>query len=109
MSKYIEIPQKPATVYAVQYTGMENGVPLFNEPAPNWVVGALAKGHLQVIDGGLHCRGKSLDLGSWLVVEDGDIAGDRMRSVLFANFVSLYRPARKKPVARKPRAVKAAA
>jgi hypothetical protein len=108
MSKYIEIPQKPATVYAVQYTGMENGVPLFNEPAPNWVVGALIKGHLQVIDGSLHCRGKSLDLGSWLVVEVGDVAGDRMRSVLFANFVALYRPARKKRTS-KPHAVKAAA
>ena len=109
MSKYRELPAKPRNVHAVQYTGVDKGVPTWNEPAPAWILAAFAKGHLQVIDGGLHCRGKSLDLGSWLVVEDGDVAGDRMRSVLFANFVALYRPARKKPAARKPRAVKAAA
>ena len=101
MSKYIEIPQKPATVYAVQYTGMENGVPLFNEPAPNWIVGALAKGHLQVIDGGLHCRGKSLDLGSWLLVDE-DLNVDGMWSVMAISFIQKYTVARKKAV-RKPK------
>ena len=107
MSKYIEIPQKPAVVRAIQYVGMDGGVPLFNDPVPGWVFGAMAKGHLQVIDGGLHCRGRSMDLGSWIIVDDQDVGGDAMRTVLAADFLALYRPARKKPAARKPRAAKA--
>lgn len=109
MSNYVEIPRKPATVRAIQYVGMENGVPLFNEPAPSWIVGALAKGTLKVVDGGLHCKGMSLDLGSWLLVNENDAVGDGMWSALAADFLAGYRPARKKVVNRKPRALKAAA
>lgn len=97
MSKYVEIPQKPATVSAIQYTGVEDGVPLFNEPVPNWIVGALAKGTLTVIDEELHLYGEALHLGSWLVMAEGS----SLQSFSFATFVSLYRPARKKPVSKK--------
>jgi len=103
MSKYVEIPQKPATVHAIQYIGMENGVPLFNEPAPNWIIGAWAKGELSVVDGGLHCCGRSMDLGSWLVVYENPDRIGQIHEVLNEKFLEWYRPARK------PRAVKAAA
>jgi hypothetical protein len=107
MSKYRELPAKPRNVHAVQYTGVDKGVPTWNEPAPAWVLAAFAKGHLQVIDGGLHCRGKSLDLGSWLLVDE-DLNVDGIWSVMAISFIQKYTVARKKAV-RKPRVVKAAA
>lgn len=101
MSKYVEIPQKPAVIQAIQYIGVEDGVPLFNEPVPNWVVGALARGALTVIDEELHLYGEALDLGSWIVEgEDGVL-----RSFMFDFFVSRYRPARKKPASKKSKDV----
>lgn len=107
MAKYRELPQKPRNVHAIQYTGMENGVPMWNEDAPSWVLAAFAKGRLAVVDGGLHCQGRSMDLGSWLLVEE-DLNVDGLWTVLAGSFLGQYTLARKKAV-RKPRAVKAAA
>ena len=107
MAKYRELPAKPKNVHAIQYTGMDKGVPTWNEPAPAWILAAFAKGRVAVVDGGLYCQGKSLDLGSWLLVEE-DLNVDHMWSVMAVTFIQQYTVARKKAV-RKPRAVKAAA
>ena len=107
MAKYRELPKKPANVHAIQYTGMENGVPIWNEVPPSWVLSAFAKGRVAVVDGGLHCQSRSMDLGSWLVVDE-DMNVDGIRSVMATSFLQQYTAARKK-VVRKPRAVKAAA
>lgn len=101
MSKYVEIPQKPAIVQAIQYTGVEDGAPLFNEPVPNWIVGALARGSLTVIDEELNLYGETLDLGSWLVVGDGTV----IRHFSPTSFAAMYRPARKKSVSKKSKEV----
>jgi len=97
MSKYVEIPQKPAIIQAIQYIGVEDGVPLFNEAVPNWIVGALAKGSLTVIEEELHLYGQTTHLGSWLVMEESGV----VRNFSFEDFVSRYRPVRKKPVSKK--------
>lgn len=95
MAKYRELPTKPRNVHAIQYTGVENGVPMWNEVPPSWVLSAFAKGRVAVIDGGLHCQGKSMDLGSWLVVDE-DMNVDGIRTVLAVPFLQQYTVARKK-------------
>ena len=101
MSKYVEIPQKPAIVQAIQYIGVEDGVPLFNEPVPNWIIGALARDSLTVIDEELNLYGETLDPGSWLVM-GGTVV---LWNFSFEAFISRYRPARKKPVSKKSKEV----
>jgi len=97
MAKYRELPKKPANVHAIQYTGMENGVPMWNESPAPWVLSAFAKGKVAVVDGGLHCQGQSMDLGSWLLVDE-DMNVDSIRSVLAVPFLQQYTVARKKRV-----------
>lgn len=97
MSKYVEIPKKPAIIQAIQYIGVEDGVPLFNEPVPNWIIGALAKGILYITEEELHLYAEPLHLGSWLIMEQGG----SIQGLSFEAFVSQYRPVRKKPVSKK--------
>ena len=109
MAKYVELPKKPAKVNAVQFVGMENGLPLWGEAAPSWILEGFVKGTLSVVDGNLFVDGKSADLGSWLVVDtQGPTSSDGMWTMSDSSFTARYRPARKKAV-RKPRALKEAA
>jgi hypothetical protein len=101
MSKYVEIPQKPAVIQAIQYIGVEDGVPLFNEPVPNWIVGALAKDNLKLIGEEMYLYGDIVSIGSWIVEENDGL----LRSFMFDFFVSRYRPARKKPATKKSKDV----
>ena len=105
MAKYRELPVQPKTVHAIQYVGMENGVPMWNEEPALWVLAGFAKGRLAVLDGGLYCQGKSMDLGSWVLIDE-DLNVDSIRSVLGAIFLGSYTVARRKPGPRKPRTPK---
>lgn len=101
MAKYRELPAKPRNVHAIQYTGMENGVPTWNEPAPAWILAAFAKGRLAVVDGVLYCQRVNVAHGSWLVV-DADMNVDGLSDKSATEFLSSYTIARKKAV-RKPK------
>jgi hypothetical protein len=105
MAKYRELPRQPKTVHAIQYVGMENGVPLWNEEPTAWVLAAFAKGRLAVRDGGLYCQGKSMDLGSWLLIDESARVDD-IWWLSGPEFLSSYTVARKKPGPRKPRTPK---
>lgn len=114
MTKYREAPTKPRVVHAVQFMGVENGAPTFNEPAPSWLLAAMLRGRLAYVSGELLYEDEKVPVGSWFVIDEGEVssasnfAGDAVRVVHGPQFLGTFLPIRRKPV-RKPKAVKAAA
>lgn len=106
MSKYRELPQKPRSVYAIQYLGLKDGVPTFNEPAPHWVMAALAKGRMAVAEGVLFVQSLPTDMGQWILIEE-DMNVDGIWTNSDVGFHGKYVLARKKSV-RKPSAAEKA-
>lgn len=99
MAKFLEVPQKPATVEAVQFTGIEDQVPMFNEVMPKWLFSAFLGGELSQNDNGtLDLHGRAVVPGSWIIHHGGGV----LSSCNGVDFAALYRAARKKPV-RKPK------
>lgn len=109
MAKYVELPRKPREIVAVRYKGLVDGVPSFDEATPSWVVGALAQGTLALRGEELLIGEVLVGAGDWLLTEPDDVRGDGMYRLTNGDFVANWRPKRKKPVARKPRAMKVAA
>lgn len=97
MAKYRELPRQPKNVHAIQYTGMESGIPTWNEVPPSWVLSAFAKGKVAVIDGVLYCQGINVGHGSWLLVNE-DLNVDGISAKSATEFLSAYTVARKKRV-----------
>ena len=109
MAKYVELPRKPREIVAVRYKGLVDGVPSFDEATPSWVVGALARGTLRLRGEELLVGDVLVEAGDWLLAEVDDVRGEAMRCLMNGEFSAKWRPKRKKPVARKPRAMKVAA
>lgn len=103
MSKFLEAPTKPKVVQAVQYTGVENGAPTFNEAVPAWLVSNMIRGRLAMVSDQLAFDDTTVPVGAWFIVDEGDVAGDTLRFASAAQFFATFRPARRKPV-RKPKA-----
>lgn len=107
MAKFVEIPRKPREVEAVQFTGIVNGVLTTSEQGyQSWFVAAFANGTLSVTDGELYLRDEVVPAGTFLLVELDDKAGSGMWQASTGHMAINWRPKRKTPVARKPRAVK---
>ena len=109
MARYVEKPADPREVDAVQFLGIEEGVPLFGESTPSWVVGALAHGTLALKDGRLMHDGVFLEAGEWLLADPGDVKGKDSWILSTPQLAQQYRLKRKKPVYTKPRVRKAVA
>lgn len=97
MAKFLEAPSKPRVVHAIQYTGVENGAPTFNEQIPSWIVGPMVRNQLTMIDGALVHEEFAVPVGAWFLVDDGDVTGDTLRFAPAAQFFAAFRPARKRP------------
>lgn len=97
MAKFLEAPTKPKVVHAIQYTGVENGAPTFNEPVPSWIVGPMVRNELTMVDGALVHEEFAVPVGAWLLVDEGDTAGHTLRFAPAEQFFGSFRPARKKP------------
>jgi len=97
MAKFVEVPQKPRTVHAIMFTGIENDAPTFNEQVPSWIVGPMVRGRLSIGDGMLMLDDASVPVHSWLMVDEGDAAGHSIRFAPAAQFFDAFRLARKKP------------
>ena len=108
MTKYREAPSKPRVVHAVQFMGVENGVPTFNEPAPSWLLAAMLRGRLAFVSGELVYEANAVPVGSWFVIDEDEVSADAMRVVHGPQFLGSFLPIRRKAI-RKPKAVKAAA
>ena len=114
MTKYREAPSKPRVVHAVQFMGVDNGAPTFNEPAPSWLLAAMLRGRLAFISGELVYEANAVPVGAWFVIDEDEVsaaanfAGDAMRVVHGPQFLGSFLPIRRKAI-RKPKAVKAAA
>lgn len=109
MAKYVELPRKPREIVAVRYKGLVDGVPSFDEATPSWVVGALAQGTLALRGEELLVGEVLVEAGDWLLAEPDDVRGEAMWRLTNSGFSANWRPKRKKPVARKSRAMKVAA
>jgi len=109
MAKFLEAPVKPKTVQAIQYTGVENGAPTFNESIPSWIVGPMVRNRLTMVDGVLVLDEFAVPVGAWLMVDDRDDAGHTIRFAPAEHFFGAFRPARKKPVRKSKVALNVAA
>lgn len=96
MAKYLERPQKPAVVEAVQFTGTEDQVPTFNEAMPKWLFSSFLAGEVAAVDDNLVLGGRTVVPGSWIVRHEGGV----LSTCSGVDFIALYRPSRKKPVRR---------
>lgn len=109
MAKYLEAPTKPQVVHAVQYTGVENQVPTFDEPVPGWLAGAMLRGRLSIGSGTLTFDGTDVPVGAFFMVDEGDEVGETLRCVAALVFMQRFRPSRKKPVRKSKAALSVAA
>lgn len=109
MAKFVEIPRAPQEVEAIQFQGVVDGLPKFGKEAvPDWFLAALVKGELTMTSAGeVFCEKEPVTSGMWLVSNKSK--GSSLRCYPDAVFTAMYRRKRKLPVARKPRAVQAAA
>lgn len=104
MAKFVEIPRKPREVEAVRFTGVVNGVPTTAETGwPTWFVAAFAQGVLHMVGDDVFLREELVSPGEWLVRDE---TLESLHIYQEGHFAANFRPKRKTPVARKPRAVK---
>jgi len=105
MAKFVEIPRKLREVEAVRFTGVVNGVPTTAEAGwPTWFVAAFAQGVLHMVGDDVFLREELVSPGDWLVRDE---AAASLAVYPDDHMAINWRPKRKTPVARKPRAVKA--
>jgi hypothetical protein len=100
MAKYVEVPRVPAVVQAIQFKGLVDDVPTFNEQTPGWLFSALFRGVVHLRESELAVNDVFVPVESWLVVDWDDALGETLRIVHNGDFNWTYRLARKKPVRR---------
>lgn len=91
MTKYIENPHPPRIVEAVQFQGLVDGAPTFNEAVPGWVMAAFAQGTLRVMGEETLYKSEIVSEGEWLVVHGTLPLWDNIEVMAAVDFVASYR------------------